>query len=107
MGFLLMIIICYLIGSIPCGYLIGKRNNIDIRRYGSGNIGATNAFRVLGTQLGLLVLFCDAVKGFLPVLIVNNINPDQNNLCEKQYGRSPDHSRSGHYSQPMPGDHDH
>lgn len=65
MGFLLMIIICYLIGSIPCGYLIGKRNNIDIRRYGSGNIGATNAFRVLGTQLGLLVLFCDAVKGFL------------------------------------------
>jgi glycerol-3-phosphate acyltransferase PlsY len=73
MGFLLMIIICYLIGSIPCGYLIGKRNNIDIRRYGSGNIGATNAFRVLGTQLGLLVLFCDAVKGFLPVLIVNNI----------------------------------
>jgi glycerol-3-phosphate acyltransferase PlsY len=40
MGFLLMIIICYLIGSIPCGYLIGKRNNIDIRRYGSGNIGA-------------------------------------------------------------------
>lgn len=73
MGFLLMLLICYLIGSIPCGYLIGKRNKVDIRRYGSGNIGATNAFRVLGTQLGLLVLFCDAVKGFLPVLIVNNI----------------------------------
>ena len=63
-GFLLMLVICY---------LIGKKNNVDKRRYGSGNIGATNAFRVLGTQVGLLVLFCDALKGFLPVLIVNNI----------------------------------
>lgn len=73
MGYLLMILICYLIGSIPCGYMIGRRKRVDLRRHGSGNIGATNAFRILGPDVGMLVLFCDAVKGFIPVLIVNNI----------------------------------
>ncbi|HHV35659.1 MAG TPA: glycerol-3-phosphate 1-O-acyltransferase PlsY [Syntrophomonadaceae bacterium] len=73
MYFILMVFICYLIGSIPCGYMIGRRNRVDLRRHGSGNIGATNAFRILGPEVGLLVLLCDVAKGFIPVLIVNNI----------------------------------
>jgi glycerol-3-phosphate acyltransferase PlsY len=73
MRVVLMLLICYLIGSIPCGYLIGRRKSVDLRSRGSGNIGATNAFRILGPELGLLVLFCDVAKGFIPVLIVNNI----------------------------------
>jgi glycerol-3-phosphate acyltransferase PlsY len=69
----LVLLISYLLGSIPFGYLIGRKYNVDIRRHGSGNIGATNAFRVLGPEVGLLVLFCDLAKGFLPVLIANNL----------------------------------
>ncbi len=71
MRFILMLLICYLVGAIPCGYLVGKKNNIDLRSRGSGNVGATNAFRLLGPQLGLTVLLLDLAKGFLPVLIVN------------------------------------
>lgn len=55
----------YLLGSIPTGYLVGKSRGIDIRTVGSGNIGATNAFRVLGKPAGILVLVVDALKGFL------------------------------------------
>lgn len=73
MDFFLMLLICYLIGSIPCGYLIGKRKRVDLRSQGSGNIGATNAFRILGPVVGLLVFLCDVAKGFIPVLVVNNV----------------------------------
>jgi len=55
----------YLLGSIPTGFLAGKARGIDIRQTGSGNIGATNAFRILGKKAGLLVLLGDALKGFL------------------------------------------
>src|SRR5882672_6241245 len=55
----------YLLGSIPTGYLVAKAKGIDIRKYGSGNIGATNAFRVLGKPAGILVLVVDALKGAL------------------------------------------
>ena len=54
----------YLLGSLPTGFLAGKARGVDIRAAGSGNIGATNAFRVLGRKLGTLVLFVDALKGF-------------------------------------------
>ncbi len=64
------ILVGYLIGSIPCGYLIGRYGKgIDIRRYGSGNIGTTNAFRILGPQWGVLVFLGDFFKGVLAVLI--------------------------------------
>jgi acyl phosphate:glycerol-3-phosphate acyltransferase len=55
----------YLLGSIPTGYLVGRAKGVDIRRVGSGNIGATNAFRILGKTAGTLVLLADAAKGFL------------------------------------------
>lgn len=55
----------YLLGSIPTGFLAGKARGIDIRQVGSGNIGATNAFRILGKKAGALVLLGDAMKGFI------------------------------------------
>jgi acyl phosphate:glycerol-3-phosphate acyltransferase len=62
-----IIIVSYLIGSIPSGYLVAKSQGIDIRQYGSKNIGATNVLRVMGKKWGYLVFFCDAFKGFLTV----------------------------------------
>ncbi|WP_420209445.1 glycerol-3-phosphate 1-O-acyltransferase PlsY [Candidatus Electronema sp. JC] len=58
----------YLIGSIPFGLLLSRRSGIDIRQHGSGNIGATNVSRLVGKKIGLLTLFFDAAKGFLPML---------------------------------------
>lgn len=55
----------YLLGSIPTGYLMGRARGIDIRTVGSGNIGATNVFRILGKPAGIFVLLVDAAKGFL------------------------------------------
>ncbi|MCX7738558.1 MAG: glycerol-3-phosphate 1-O-acyltransferase PlsY [Hydrogenothermaceae bacterium] len=60
-------LIAYLIGSIPFGLVVGKLFGKDIRKEGSGNIGATNVTRVVGKKAGILVLVLDAVKGFLPV----------------------------------------
>ena len=57
----------YLLGSLPTGYLVGRRHGIDIREHGSGNIGATNVVRVLGKKPGYLVFACDALKGLLSV----------------------------------------
>jgi glycerol-3-phosphate acyltransferase PlsY len=54
----------YLLGSIPFGFLVAKAKGIDIRSVGSGNIGATNAMRVLGKPAGILVLLMDALKGY-------------------------------------------
>lgn len=58
----------YLLGSIPTSVWLGKwLKGVDLRRHGSGNAGATNAFRVLGTPLGIAVLLLDLFKGFLAV----------------------------------------
>lgn len=63
-------VIAYIFGAIPCGVWIGKIfKNIDIRKYGSYNSGATNAYRVLGRKYGAMVLLLDALKGFIPLLI--------------------------------------
>ncbi|MBN3040187.1 MAG: glycerol-3-phosphate 1-O-acyltransferase PlsY [Candidatus Omnitrophica bacterium] len=58
-----LLIISYLIGSIPFGYLIGICLGRDIRKHGSGNIGATNVFRVLGKKWGILTFILDFAKG--------------------------------------------
>ena len=65
LGFALTAIVAYLLGSIPTGYLFAKAKGIDIRTVGSGNIGATNAFRVLGKTIGITVLLIDLLKGFV------------------------------------------
>ncbi len=63
----------FLLGSVPFGYFIAKSKGIDIREHGSGNIGATNVFRVIGKKEGLICLFLDALKGFIPVVIAINL----------------------------------
>jgi glycerol-3-phosphate acyltransferase PlsY len=67
MIWLAIVILCYLIGSFPSGYLVGKSQGIDIRQHGSRNIGATNVLRVMGKKWGYLVFLCDSLKGFLAV----------------------------------------
>jgi glycerol-3-phosphate acyltransferase PlsY len=63
--------ISYLIGSIPTAFIFGKvLKGIDIRQHGSGNTGATNAFRVLGKVPGSVVLILDIIKGIVPVVFV-------------------------------------
>jgi glycerol-3-phosphate acyltransferase PlsY len=65
------ILVAYLAGSIPFAYLAGKIfAGVDLREYGSGNLGATNAFRVLGWPIGFLVFGLDIVKGALPVMLL-------------------------------------
>ena len=64
----LFIIISYLVGSVPTGLILSKASGVDIRRAGSGNIGATNARRAAGNTVALAVLVCDLLKGVLPVL---------------------------------------
>jgi glycerol-3-phosphate acyltransferase PlsY len=67
----IIIILSYLVGSIPTSILIGKAaGGIDIREHGSGNAGGTNVMRVLGWKYGLLVIFLDAFKGAVAVIIV-------------------------------------
>ena len=64
----------YLAGSIPFGLLIGKAvKGVDLRQFGSGNIGATNAGRVLGKKWGLICLALDALKGLLPVAFLPQV----------------------------------
>jgi acyl phosphate:glycerol-3-phosphate acyltransferase len=60
----------YLIGGIPFGYLIAVAKGIDIRKQGSGNIGATNVGRVLGRKYGLIIFILDMLKGFVAVFFV-------------------------------------
>ena len=64
------ILISYLIGSIPSGFLLTKYvMRKDVRKYGSGNIGATNVARVMGIKSGIIVAFFDILKGYLGVLV--------------------------------------
>lgn len=61
----------YLIGSIPTAYLAGLWcKGVDVRRHGSGNVGATNAVRVLGKKIGIAVFVIDLLKGLLPVALL-------------------------------------
>lgn len=67
---LILIVCAYLIGSIPTALIISKKFfDIDIRDYGSGNMGATNTFRVLGSRYGIMVMVIDIVKGITAVAL--------------------------------------
>ena len=68
MNELTLVILAYLIGSVPSAVLVSKYFfNIDIRDYGSGNSGATNTYRVLGYKWGTVVMIADMIKGFVAV----------------------------------------
>lgn len=72
----LSVILAYLLGSIPWGLVIGKVFfHKDIRNYGSGNLGGTNAARVLGTPIGILVILLDATKAFIAMYLSHLIYP--------------------------------
>jgi glycerol-3-phosphate acyltransferase PlsY len=79
LSYILTAFVGYLLGSIPTGFLVAKARGVDIRTVGSGNIGATNAFRVLGKGFGIFVLLMDALKGWVAVqvgaLIVSQLLP--------------------------------
>jgi acyl phosphate:glycerol-3-phosphate acyltransferase len=80
LGYVIVAVAAYLLGSIPTGFLVARARGIDIRTVGSGNIGATNAMRALGKPAGIFVLLMDALKGyaacaFLSPLIFNWLAP--------------------------------
>lgn len=67
---IIALLVTFLIGSIPTAYLMGRMKGIDIRQHGSGNVGATNAFRILGKTWGIACLVVDMLKGLLPVALL-------------------------------------
>jgi glycerol-3-phosphate acyltransferase PlsY len=69
----LMPLFAFLLGSIPFGFVFGRIKGLDIREHGSGNIGATNVWRVLGRKFGIPCLILDALKGLVPVLLAVNL----------------------------------
>lgn len=72
-----LLIICYLVGSVPTAYLLVKKlKGVDIRTVGSGNVGATNAARILGKWGFAAVFSADMLKGFIPVWITGMLYPD-------------------------------
>jgi glycerol-3-phosphate acyltransferase PlsY len=74
---ILIVILAYLIGSIPTAYILFKiKKGDDIRKYGSGNVGGTNIIRTLGVFWGLFTIIMDVLKGFIPVLISYLIYPE-------------------------------
>src|SRR3954470_23810924 len=68
MSLLLALLASYALGSIPAAYIAGQSRGIDLRKHGSGNLGATNVFRVLGAKIGTAVFLFDMAKGAVPVL---------------------------------------
>lgn len=75
----ILILISYLIGSIPTGVILARTfAKVDVRNYGSRNIGATNVYRSAGKKLGILTLGGDILKGFLPVYLVYSITGSEN-----------------------------
>jgi acyl phosphate:glycerol-3-phosphate acyltransferase len=76
----LLFVGAYLLGSIPFGVLIARSKGIDIRKVGSGNIGATNVIRALGTGPGVLVFVLDVLKGLIPAVAARWIAPDRQDV---------------------------
>jgi len=75
---ILLVVGGYLVGSIPTGVILARLfSATDIRREGSGNIGATNVYRVLGAKLGVITLVGDVVKGMVPVILTRFFMGDE------------------------------
>jgi glycerol-3-phosphate acyltransferase PlsY len=63
----------YLVGGVPCGWIVGKLKGVDVRKGGSGNIGAANVARLLGRKWGIAVFLLDLTKGLAPAIVVGNV----------------------------------
>jgi glycerol-3-phosphate acyltransferase PlsY len=70
---LLAVVAAYLMGSIPFAQLLSRRRGVDLRRVGSGNVGATNVLRTLGVRPAVLAMMLDAVKGTIAVLVAQRL----------------------------------
>jgi glycerol-3-phosphate acyltransferase PlsY len=69
-AFVAALLLAYLMGAIPFGVVVGKLfYHVDVREHGSGNVGTTNVFRVLGKKAGVVVLVCDMLKGYIPAFV--------------------------------------
>jgi len=65
----LLVLFAYLLGSVPTGYILGSVAGVDVRKAGSGNVGAPNVARVVGKRHGIFTLVADIAKGFVPVVV--------------------------------------
>src|SRR2546430_12888198 len=87
LSFAAVALLGYLLGSIPAGYLAGRIAGVDIRKVGSGNIGATNVTRVLGKKFGYPVFAIDFLKGVAAITAAalfantNRLSPASVDLC--------------------------
>jgi glycerol-3-phosphate acyltransferase PlsY len=68
-----IVVLAYLLGSIPFGLIVARSQGVDLRAHGSGNIGATNVWRVMGKKWGLITFFADAAKGWLAVVLATSL----------------------------------
>jgi acyl phosphate:glycerol-3-phosphate acyltransferase len=85
-GYIIVAMVAYCLGSIPTGFLVAKFKGIDIRTVGSGNIGATNVLRILGTRAGIFVLAIDGLKGFVAVAAIVNWYPELQQVAPGLFG---------------------
>ena len=65
----LLVLFAYLLGSVPTGFILGSLAGVDVRKAGSGNVGATNVARVVGKRHGILTLVADIAKGVIPIAV--------------------------------------
>lgn len=75
MEHVLVLVLAYLVGSIPFAYLLSRRRGIDLRAVGSGNVGASNVLRTSGVTTAVLAMLLDALKGVLAVLVAQRVAP--------------------------------
>ncbi|MBM4104126.1 MAG: glycerol-3-phosphate 1-O-acyltransferase PlsY [Planctomycetes bacterium] len=85
-GFIILIAAAYLLGSIPFGLLIARAHGIDLRKIGSGNIGATNVSRALGKKWAYICFALDALKGLVPMLLAVGFGLVEKNASVGQLG---------------------
>ncbi len=78
LGMTIVIVVSYLLGSVPTAYLIAKLHKINIFEIGSGNMGGTNVARALGIRWGLYVALFDILKGVIAIIIAQKIMPSEN-----------------------------
>lgn len=75
MWYAFVLVVSFLLGSLPWSLWVGQTRNVDLRTMGSGNLGATNVYRVLGWKLGLFVLVLDILKGLIAVEFSRGLDP--------------------------------